>query len=304
MADILKKLGMAGPILGKVSELVGETGGWISVVRSIFGRSGSTGGKTQEDGLKAQFMGAGENDEALFWSAVALAKTNGWVDDKGIQSISAIFVKLDYGERKRLYQIIGRDEQNVVIEMHSKTTGSQSTQAKGTRKRGSRSGGTVKLEDDKGHTQKITSMSNVRGALTIQLLAGMESTKAVEFLRNSGTLTGIPDDIENLYKKLSTFLKETGPEKKVREKLDKAVLVYLGAKAPEDAEAKVAAKEEALAHRRSQSWYERSLQKQPEIPLLQRRSWYWYDCNLKGLPLIWLALVIFSIIGLTYVFTH
>ena len=282
MADLLKDLGKVGSVFGKVSEVVGELGGWMSIL-GIGKRSAHVnpaGESRQEAGLKASFMGAGENDEALFWSAVALAQKNDWIDEIGLANVSVIFSKLNYEEKNRLYKIIGRDEQSVVIEVHSKTTSAKPAQAQSTRRR-SPQGGKEKVE-------KTSTTGNIRGAMTIALLASMDPDNAVAFLRNSGTLTGVTDDIEHLYGKLSVFLKNTEAGKRVQKGLRKAVLDYLGANTLRGAEAQVSAKELALAHRQAQPWYERIQQKQ------------------SVLFMVWCGLVIFSVAALiyVYVFTH
>lgn len=237
----------------------------------------------QDAGLKASFMGIGENDEALFWSAVALAKNNNWIDPAGLKNLSTIFSKLNHQERNHLYKIIGMDETDVVIEAHSKAT-VKSTQAQNMRKRGAGAGS--KEEDGKEQDKKMTAKSNIRGAMTISLLAGMDPGEAVTFLRNSGTLAGITDDVGYLYGKLSELLKNTNAGKKIKAHLKKAVLLYLGAKTLKEAETKVSAKEQALAQRQTQSWRERDLQKRPKLSIT------------------WIALAVFSAGAFAYVFIH
>ncbi|MDP3957207.1 MAG: hypothetical protein Q8Q10_01775 [bacterium] len=233
----------------------------------------------QDAGLKASFMGFGKNDEALFWSAVALAKNNDWIDQTGLKNINAIFSKLNHQEKNHLYKIIGMDETDVVIEAHSKTV-VKPAQAQNMRKRGAGTGS--KEEDGK----EMTAKSNVRGAMTISLLAGMNPNEAVKFLRNSGTLAGITDDLGYLYEKLSEFFKNTNAGKKIKAHLKKAILLYLGAKTLREAETKVSAKEQALAQRQTQSWRKRDLQKRPKLSIT------------------WIALVVFSAGAFAYVFIH
>lgn len=284
MSELLKDISQFRSIAGKISEVVGELGGWMSVLGIGPRRSSPAGGGVQEAGLKAHLMGAGENDEALFWSAVALAKQNGWIDQNCLKNVSMIFSKLNHEERRHLYHIIGRDEQSVTIEAHSSETATKSPQARSQRRR-SGSIDDKKEGEGKEQVKKTTATGNVRGAMTIALLAGMNPDDAVAFLRNSGTLTGIKDDLKHLHEKLCKFLKETEAGKKIRKHMKKTVLWYLEAKTLKEAETKVLAKEQALVNRQAQFWHERDLK------------------NRKPLLIIWTALAIFSIAALIYVFT-
>lgn len=232
----------------KVADILGDVGGLMN----FFGirRGSHAPAETTEAGLKASFMGAGENDEALFWSAVALAQKKNWVDVAGLQNISTMFSQLNHQEKVKLYKIVGRDEQNVTIEV--KTTSSPHHRRRG-------KGGSAK-------TETSTANENVRGALTIALLASMPPADAVKFLRNSGTLTGIMDDTSHLYTQLTDFLSRVGAGRRIRRQLRRAVFAYIGGVSNlREAEVAVSMNEARYEDRRRQSWYQRDLQHRPTL---------------------------------------
>ena len=282
--DVLKSVSKATGIFGKISEVIGELGGWMSILG--LGKHVSAGGGA-EAGLKASFMGTGENDEALFWSAVSLAKQNGWIDADGLKTISTIFSQLNHEERNRLYKIIGRDEQNVVIEVHSKTTPAKVATPPPAipiekRRRGGGSGATA--SGNTGSTEEVkktSATSNVRGALTIALLASMDPADAVAFLRNSGTLSGIMDDVGYRYGQLSGFLKKHSAGKHLR----KAILAYLGATTDRGAEMTVLMGEALLEDRQRQNWWQRDLQ------------------HRRPLLITWGVFIAIAVVTLSYTFT-
>lgn len=280
MSELLKSAGKIGSTFSKISEIVGEVGGWMSVL-GIRHRGG--GESHQEAGLKASMMGIGEKDEALFWSAVALAQQKGWIKEDGLKNLSAVFSRLNHAERGRLYKIIGQDEQSVVIEMHSKTDATTAKSELAKRRRGSEE---KKDGETKEPIEKTTATGNVRGAMTVALLADMPPDEAVTFLRNSGTLSGPLEDLGYAHEKLCEFLEKTGGGKTLRKRMRAITLGYLGAKTFKEARANVEVKEDALRKRQAQSWIKRDLTKRPVFSSAL------------------VILVVFSAVSFWYVFSH
>lgn len=264
----------SGSILPKISEFVGELGGWMNIIRTVFGHSGPSGEGKQDTGMKANFMGVGMNDETLFWEAVALAEAKDWMKiPTGRENISAILKKLSYWEKSRFYQMIGKDSQSVTIEIHTKTSKpADSTQTPLTGRRRSKTAGLGDVPDptdeEKARIEKTTMNGNMRGAMIVAFFAGMEPTDAVAFLKNSGTLTGTTDDIKKIYGELSKFLGKVKLQQtldKMGVETEKMVLHYFDAPNILAAERKVVAREQEVAIRRAQTWVERDLKHHPNL---------------------------------------
>lgn len=298
-SETLKNLGKIGTVAAKVSEIVGEFGGWMSVLG--LGRHRPSGDSKHEAGLTANAFGIGLDDETLFWEAVALAIAKGFMDKVGgNKNLNEILGALEYREKARFWKIIGKGEQSVTFEIHAKsvtsvtpttaapTTNLNSRRGK-TRSQGSTTaappGPPPATPGDTPSAEKVTLTGNIRGAIIVSYFASMAPAEAIKLLRNSGTLNGVADDLNQLYKEVSEFLTKTQAGKKIVTQLEKASLAYLGAKTFKAAKRRVLAQEAALANRQDQSWYERDLQKRPVLSIT------------------WAVLAIFSIVALTYVFT-
>lgn len=215
-------------------------------------------------------MGISKNDEALFWDAVAQAfrEESNHIAKSKSKKIRQIFKRLNPSQKKRLYEIVGINEQTI-IETEPKS---------------------VEYTDNKGNVrQKIENkekkyMANERGKRFIQFLARLEVGEAVAFLKASGTLTGPVDDLKYFWKEIQPFL-DSITDVDIKRRVRKTILWYLDASSMRDAEVRVVAKELALEMRRQQPWYD-------------HRDTHIRDRRLT----IWITLAVFSIAGLTYVF--
>lgn len=104
------------------------------------------------DFLKSSFMGLGTDDEALFNSAAAYAVFGLKVDPKKIIKIYDVIASNQRPSKLRIIQIIGKDEQEVKIDLPSMD------------------GNNIRT-DKKGNViyEKKSFKANVRGAQTLQL---------------------------------------------------------------------------------------------------------------------------------------
>lgn len=291
MATISEIVGKSGSIFSKISEVVGEVGGWMNVLglgRSSSGRSPSAGGENkQEAGLKANVFGIGTKDETLFWEAVALAEAKQWMKyPEGQQNLSKIFAGLGYWEKPRFYHMIGQDSQSVVIEGYAKSSSPPSVDPMAPLAPRRRSRTTTPdpstANPDEPKSEKTTMFGNIRGAMIAAFFANMDPADALVFLKNSGTLNGTTDDIGEVYKKLSEFLGTVGAKMNVKSQA--TLLQYFGATDIAEAKNNVAEREAETARLRKQSWYERNLQSGP------------------GLTRVWVGLAAIIVLGSVYMF--
>jgi hypothetical protein len=267
-----KMFDSAKKVVSSIADVGGDFGGWLNIAENIFGlmgrKSARPAGAGQEAGLKAGFMGIGREDEALFWDAVAQAFQGERNVKQKSKNIRKIFGRLDHSQKKRLFQTIGINEQEI-IETEPKS---------------------VEYTDQKGVIrQKIERKEkrckvNERGKRFIQFLARLDVNEAVMFLKMSGTLTGPLDDLQHFWSVAQPFL-DSITDVNIKKRVRKSILWYLGATTLRDAETRVTAKELALEMRQQQPWYD-------------RRDLH----NRNVMLVIWTALAVFSIAGLTYVF--
>lgn len=263
--------GMFKKVVSGIADVGGDFGGWLNIAENVlklFGRKSASPVGT-EAGLKGGFMGIGKEDEALFWDAVAQA-FQGETDDilhQKSKKISVIYECLDHSQKKRLFQTIGINEQEV-IETEPKS---------------------VEYTDGKGNVrQKIEKKEkkykvNERGKRFIQFLARLDEKDAINFLKATGTLTGPIDDLQHFWTIAKPFLVNTWNSIGARRRTQDAILWYIGAGTLEEAEVIVSARELTLANRQRQTWREREVQRPREF-------------------LIWITLIVISVAAFTYVF--
>jgi len=117
------------------------------VLGAFLGEAKKHGG----DFLKSSFMGLGTDDEALFNSAIAYAIFGLKVDQEKIMKVLSVINSFPRPSKLRIIQIIGKDEQEVSIEVPSMN-------------------GDVIRTDKKGNVvyEKSLIKANVRGAQTLQ----------------------------------------------------------------------------------------------------------------------------------------
>ena len=263
--------------LEKSFEVVQTIG--LAVLAFLGGRSHSptpahSGAGKVDESLKANLFGLGPKDEAFFWDALAIGKEKAVIDDQGIENLTKMFDDLTRPERYKLGRIVGIDEQ----EVKGKTTTLEKLPD-----------GLPAL-DRQGKalfsTKEESFRGNVRGMRFLVMLSKMEPKKAVKFLRVSGTLEGLTEDIEATWKRIRKFIRSkeakkffaefrasAGMLKNTAVKLGKdadvrtqeTILRYLGAADHNEAERIVTGREEEVARRRAQSWYQRDLKNRPRL---------------------------------------
>lgn len=159
------------------------------ILAGLLGRTATSEGPI-DAGLRANLFGFGKNDETLFWEAVALAENKGLMKKpQGRENISFVLGQLEYWQKKHFFQMIGKDTQSITIEVHKEPDDSP---LRGRRR-------TAEGEKDKSKVEKTTMQGNLRGAMIIAFFAEMPRDDAVAILKNSGTLTGLTDDIKEVY---------------------------------------------------------------------------------------------------------
>lgn len=251
-----------------------RSGGMLhGLFSSLFGGGGKqeTAEKTAE-GIKAGTLGIGKNDEALFWDAVALSLQGETEKDLRTKSrkIRDIFARLNHGQKCRLYQIVGINEQDIIR-----------TEPTSTREHADTKGNIKYKVGEKKESLKV----NERGKRLIQILVCLDTNTAVSLLEASGTLAGPADDLKYFWQEtIQPFLNRI-TDADVEKQARKLILGYLGATTLQDAETRVTAKRLALEIRQQQPWYDRRNLHDRNVMLIT-----------------WLVLAIFSIAGLTFVF--
>ncbi len=170
------------------------------ILAGLLGRTAASEGPV-DAGLRANLFGFGKNDETLFWEAVALAENKGLMNKpQGRQNISFILENLEYWQKKHFFQMIGKDTQSITIEVHKEPSPEDSS-LRGRRR-------AEESDKNKAKIEKTTMQGNLRGAMIIAFFAGMAPADAVAILKHSGTLTGLTDDIKEVYSRVLGHLNQ------------------------------------------------------------------------------------------------
>ncbi len=116
----------------------------------------SQAGKHGADFLKGNILGIGTDDEALFRSAVSYAVFKLGANPAEINRVIKVIGDFPFASRSRIIQIIGKDEQEITMEVpvFDEHTGHQKTTRQG-----------------KPVTQTIKQVANVRGGDTLFYLS-------------------------------------------------------------------------------------------------------------------------------------
>jgi len=137
------------------------------------------------DYLKGKAGGRGVNDEALFQSACAYAVDPGGpfkVSATDLLKVLGVINGLANHERRRVIEIIGKDEQDVKTKTPKlDAAGNPSITKKG----------------DPIYEER-TVRANVRGAAVIALMAKMTEAEMMEFLKSSNALDTVENKIKNI----------------------------------------------------------------------------------------------------------
>lgn len=171
------------------------------ILAGLLGRTTGSSERILDAGLKANMFGIGKNDETLFWEAVALAETKELMKKpQGRQNLSLVLKDLEYWQKKHFFQMIGKDTQSITIEVHKVVTPDDTT-LRGRRR-------SEEHDKNKAKVEKTTMQGNLRGAMIVAFFAEMNPADAVAILKHSGTLTGLTDDIKDVYTRVLEHLNQ------------------------------------------------------------------------------------------------
>lgn len=136
--------------------------------------------------IEGWIIGLGTNDEVLFQSACAYAILELGVSTSDISKIVSVIKEYNVSERKRIVEIIGKSEQDVVIKMPVVD----------------KSGNLA--VNKKGETifKETKTTANVRGAQILVFLARMSEEEIRDFFDASGSLNTIGKKFDNVSEKV------------------------------------------------------------------------------------------------------